>query len=320
MKLSELEQIKTVDDFYKASTKLTFKDKGLVELFLIKRVHALGPYGMYPYFLHPLFNELTGNFRSRFIIVENGYDKVLILFKYVFVMTTKYIRLFGFPISLNDVDDNAITVLDILQRNNIVKQIISIFGEETEYSDSDFFCDINESWKHMNRSVWRSAHDINKVNKLGELTFKVADDSDKENMLALFELWKANKQDLSYPKFAPSLIKQLNTKGIIGTCLYFNGVLISYNIYYEQFDGTSLYAAVQNSIAKIDIEKFTQLDETKYTLRKFVGDVAFYKNIEYFSGTKVRYIYAAGESHVNSLVENKSKLYPNRIKYYLKEL
>lgn len=319
MNIKEFLSIKTQDALYLATSKICYKDKTLLESYLKRRISDLGAYGMYPYYLHPLYNEVSVNFRSRFLIVDFDSDSVAVFFKYIFVIKTKYFRMYEHPISLSGNKDNELLVENHLKSTNVIKQVVYADSTSTDPHDFDFFAKVQETFERISVNAWRAEHKVNKASKM-DISFQLATDEDKDEMLKMYNLWAEYKDGVSKSKMTPNLIKRLGKDGIIGLLVKYKGVIISSDIYYSMFDGEFLYGAVQNNIGRLPVELLKVLipdasDDELTFLKRRISDIDFYHSMKYFNSIGIKSVYVGGSGHGKTLLENKSRLFPYKILY-----
>ena len=109
------------------------------------------------------YNTMTKDSKFRFLLIDEGEDKVFAPYKVIQLMKTKQIRFFGFPISEISNKANEQKVFDALKKLPFVKFVFSekISGASRQTEYDDYFYELDNP--KFATSRYRSKNYINKL-------------------------------------------------------------------------------------------------------------------------------------------------------------
>lgn len=332
------EKVKTHKDVLEYSEKM---NPGIIpefKAFMNKRIERYGEKGMYDWYCVPYYAYWASNFRYRYMeILMPDNDTVWVTINYVSTGFIMFARLFGRPISANDVKENENAVLEYLFESGAVKNMQELTDEYADDRFVDYYINVPERWEYIKRSKWRSKNGINKY--ADKIKMDVNNHLWKEDMQCLDDAWcKSRGKNVEHKKLGSGAIKYLEecdprVKYIQFSYdgIYLATVIISeelkpyiriiYNKNFEAVYGTEGHYSEEYQkeyLWNIGYE----IEEIPEGIRRYLGPIVYYKMVEYFVEEGYEYAYIGNAyGGKNYLEVNKEKYYDRKIfhKLYTKE-
>lgn len=152
------------------SFHIEYQYKDVLEAFY--RQAMMDPFKMGDYNICPEYGDVTKNYRFRFMIVRDGEEHILLIFKVVDPRTASipnYFTLGYEPISLEG--GSVLPTMKALQSYESIKSVVVISEEKGSFNNNYF--NMLKDFKEMDKSTWRSKNGVNKLSKL--ITFSCDD-------------------------------------------------------------------------------------------------------------------------------------------------
>lgn len=331
MKFDELKQLKGFLSLVEVSTKISMESESVLYPFFRMRDTML------PYYTMPTYSEYSKNHAHKYVIVEINGDSVLVLFKRISIMTTKYCRLIGTPISLNGNGWNELEVLKVLKENALVNQVwftaddehrlnrVGIEKEDDTPVDYDYFSIVKFRRDYTNRGKWKSKRGVNKAIN-GGIYMARAESKDLDKMLDLDERWIDFKESIKHnvegKKRFQNIIKALqdniNDEHIYAYNLWFKDVLLGTIIFLSTHDSGTLIQVVNKSLDRARNEDILDgLDDREYVedMLKHIGGLLTYFSLIELSNLGIFDSYCAG-GRDNKILEYKKIMNDGCIEYF----
>jgi hypothetical protein len=297
---------------------------------------------MLPYYTMPTYSEYSGNHAHKYTIVDINGDIVLILFKRISIMTTKYCRLIGTPISLNGNYYNELEVLKVLKNNELVNQVwltdydeaklmeADIVRDGMQPVDYDYFTLVKKRLEYVSRGKWRSKRGVNKAIN-GGIYMSKAKTEDLDKMLELDERWINFKENVAkhnvegkkrFKNIINALRKNIDDEHIYAYNLWFKDVLIGTIIFLSTHRSNVVIQVVNKSLDRARNEDILdRLGEDRgyvEDMLKHIGGLLTYFSIMELDNIDVDVSYCAG-GRDDKILEYKKIMNDGNIRYFKSE-
>lgn len=311
--------ITSKDDLKELSHTLLISEQPLYEYYQEK---VLAKYGSdaFPYIsADPYFTECEENFRHKFIeIGMDDNDRVALFIKFFAMFGNNGAYLWFKPISLNDNKDNEELVLQILKNNNLIDYIMipkvlpNVDYTKLRKINDDYYCNVHDRVKEVNRSKYRSAKGINKIDKEIHINTLVNQYNPDDLQELSYYWWKLhNKQNKQFDRHLQKFIDlQLDNKSDVLTW-ELNNKLIGFTIICYYFGGSCARIHHNRTLLK------TEIDDTDSYLIGHLADYMHYHTIQFLNKKGVQFAYI-GDSYQSAkyLAPYKARNFKLRIDNY----
>ena len=333
-----VEKVHTHKDVFEYSEKMNPGIIPMFKAFMYKRLDRYKELGMYDWYVTPYYGYWASNFRYRYMmIIMPDNDTVWVTINYVSTGFVMFARLFGRPISANNVKENENKVLEHLFESGAVRNMQELTDEYADDRFVDYYINVPERWEYINRSKWRSKNGINKFSS--EIKLDVNNLLWQEEMFNLDRFWcESRGKDVEHKKLGTGAIKymsefdprvkylQFSYRGIYLATVIISTELpeyvrIIYNKNLEALRGTE-GQYTQEHIDKCLFEQGYEYSEIPEGIRKYLGPIVYYKMVEYMNEIGIKYAYIGNAYGGKNYLElNKEKYYDKKIfhKLYDKE-
>lgn len=279
---------------------------------------------IYPYYNQILYCKLSSNGSMKYKIFEINDDKVLVLYKDIKLITTKFIRLTGYPISLNGIQENEDEIYTLLCQEDNIKEIfineyelhrIDKTRNDLEVCDYDFYSLIPLRMKEIDKSKWRSKYRINQFRK--DIEFRLATKEDYHPIMQLHNDWKSNKKDVRSKKLFNGFFKQFNNliEQEIVYVLTYKGAIIGFTVL-DEINNHTRHMPIQQYYT-VHFAPKELLDDKSESLFRHIGQIFYYFMVKELHELGCVYLSVAGSANLkDSLIEFKSRIHKSNITYY----
>lgn len=336
IQFDKLKQLKGFLSLVDVSTKINIDSKSvLYPFYTLKNT-------MPPYYSMPTYSQYSGNHAHKYVIVEIDNDEVLILFKRISIMTTKYCRLIGIPTSLSGNTENEIKVLNILKENGLINQVWFTKDEESRLNtvginkadvnpvDYDYFSVIDSRVQHISRSKWKSKRGINKA-ITGGIHMSKAKIEDLDKMVDLDERWINFKENCvkhnvegkkRFKNIIGALRKNIDDNNIYAYNLWFKDIIIGTIIFLSTHKSDVVIQVVNKSLDRArneDILNGLGSDrEYVENMLKHIGGLLTYFSIMELNKIGISESYCAG-GRDKKILEYKKIMNDDCVEYFKSE-
>lgn len=302
IKFDYFKTLQTTRDLFDLSEMLHICDQDLYESY--QRL-ILEDFGMdaFPYAgADPYSLDCESNYRYRFIeILMPDNDKVGIFFKMYAMYGNNGSYLWFKPISINRNFDNEIKVFTYLSQNKIIDNIEipkvfdNIYYKELNQRSDDYYCIVEERYKEVCRSKYRSAKGINKIKNSYNIIMEVNNFDSEEIQNLSFYWWKLHKkQNYPFDKHLQPMLDLPNDKKWVLTWKQ-DDKLLGFTIITKHFKEIPV-ARIQHNRNLLK----TEIDMNDEFLMAHLADYMHYDTIQFLheQGYKYAYIgdaYGAGK-------------------------
>lgn len=202
--VAKLIEIKSYEDLLSGwSLSCNMSNYEEIKTALSLRESRYGSDGAIPFYLNPVYREISPDRRFVFIKVGISDDVVFCFFKEIKMFSNRFLRLIWLPISLSGNELNEAKVLKVLVDNKLIKQIYYIDQEKkliglfkfkkAGEADYDYYSLVDERWGHIDSNKWRRH---NRINRFIEHTdFGLVKSEEVGKLRDLYDWWKMGKKD-----------------------------------------------------------------------------------------------------------------------------
>lgn len=290
---------------------------------------------LYPYYLNYGYLSLNSNGSYKYTIIEMCDDKILLCIKDIKLFTTKYLRLLGFPISLSGNYSNELKVFEYAKnvigcKNILLKEDeLQLLPEEyrivnDEIEDYDYYSNIEQRVIDIQKRRFRVKYRINKYKK--DITFRLANKSDIENLKEIHENWVNFKTQNNIPIRSKKIFKNMfkhiydymgEDKDIRIYILYYKEVAMGFTLL-NDIGNNNVCQIVQqyynsSNLPKVSEEDFIDIGKICSDL----GEIFYYFLIEQLHKEGYKKAMVAGTGGSKSLLDFKKHIHKSVIKYKL---
>ena len=332
------EKVHTHKDVLEYSEKMNPGIIPMFKAFMKKRIERYGEKGMYDWYCVPYYAYWASNFRYRYmVIMMPDNDTVFVTINYVSTGFVMFARLFGRPISANEVKANENAVLEYLFESGAVKNMQELTDEYNDDRFVDYYIKVPDRWEYINRSKWRSKNGINKFS--GDIKLEVNNLLWADEMISLDNAWcESRGKDVEHKKLGAGAINYMfeYDKYVKYLQFSYNGIYLATVIISNEMDNYARTIYNKNLEALRGTEgQYTQEHIDKYLseidyeyedipegIRKYLGPIVYYKMVEWMNKNGIEYAYIGNAyGGKNYLEVNKEKYYDRKIfhKLYTKD-
>lgn len=320
MKLCDFEKLKTIADF---ANQKTLTHDNWSELYpFYKNVYNKHVSALFE--SYPLYNTLTKSNKYRYIIVEVGDDRVLVVYKVIHILKTHQIRTVNEPISIKNNKKNEFTIIGKLKKLPFVKMLFNetckklVRSEKTEIYN-DYFYDFSKR-DYMDKSKFRSKRGLNKLEADDKFSVNVYHSLPYNKISHLREQWIIGMEKFLGHKVAPTSTKNLinivetGHDDLIILTLEYDGMIVNVQVMLKTDFGYaySLYINHMGRTAK----QFRD-NHNLYILLSNMQDIQNYYTRKILSEYGIDYLYIAGARPTEKrLLAHKETVTDGVLKYF----
>jgi hypothetical protein len=155
----------------------------------------------------PLWSQARNSKRNRCFVLLVGDDSVLVTYKVINMMKSKFIHVLNIPISLHGIKENAVSVITELRKDKFVRflhyECFREYYEKSERAETqdNYYIDLDEFIKcRMGNTKWRKKNGVSRFEKRQDLFKCISfdgciDDAVIDGALKARESWRLLKME-----------------------------------------------------------------------------------------------------------------------------
>lgn len=271
----------------------------------------------------PYILQAENNYRYKFMQIimtdDSGKetDRVGLFFKFYAMYGHHGSYLWFKPISLNKNLDNEKLVFDLINKYQLIKGILvpkvipTLDYSKLKLRNDDYYCYVEERYKEINRSKWRSSKGINKLNNDFYISMNVNYYDPQELHKLSYYWWKLHKkQNCTLDKHLNNMLYfPDNMKYVLTWKL--NGQLLGFTIITTHFSDIPV-ARIQHNRNLLK----TEIDPDLKILTQHLADYMHYKTIEFCHNKGYKVVYIGDAANGPYLKKYKSRNFNHVVQNY----
>lgn len=305
------------------SRMISIDDMDIVDIRARREINEDGYANILAFQLDPYYAVMGKNSKYRTLEIEFGDDTVYLFFKHVSFMKAQYIRVIGYPVSLNNYHLYSMRVFNSLIERNLIKQYIEVPQNEDDVTGYNFYNDIEEINEIISKSKFRSKNGINKYAQDFRLERSCL--ADISIIRELNKSWQSCKKHLTDKRMVDGFLDYMiqNDQRLRYYTLWYKDIII----------GFTFGDIVLNDLLQIVVNRnITVLDDYNFDLhtlmykeeleerRKYLGAIHFYLLMKKLKEDGMKIAYIGGGAVSDKLLQYKSKFYKHHGAYKLYEV